>query len=142
MGFKYFFINYVGRCLGRGENFVKFWLTHVDFRSFFLLPLCEIAAFKLSLMPPPSTPGGGSLRASRSNPDISANSTHQCSTASGYRHSSLCTNGGSDIGAFGGFGGGAEQMLKVYRADQSFRYLSVLPEHTAKQLVLMALHVI
>ncbi|KAL3119674.1 hypothetical protein niasHT_006760 [Heterodera trifolii] len=97
---------------------------------------------------PPSS--SGSLRASRSNPDISANSVHypfaSCSSAvpsvASHRHSSFSTNcGGGAAGTNAAFGGIVQplQMLKVYRVDQNFRYLPVLAETSAKQLMLMAL---
>ncbi|KAL3116791.1 hypothetical protein niasHT_004292 [Heterodera trifolii] len=97
---------------------------------------------------PPSS--SGSLRVSRSNPDISANSVHYpfalCSSAvssvASHRHSSFSTNcGGGAARTNAAFGGIVQplQMLKVYRVDQNFRYLPVLAETSAKQLMLMAL---
>ncbi|KAI1715562.1 rasGEF domain-containing protein [Ditylenchus destructor] len=68
-----------------------------------------------------------SLRASRSNPDISAHSVHP-SSLHPNRHSSFST--GYQC---------AEQAVKIYRSDQSFRYLTVYPETTAKNVVQLAL---
>lgn len=92
--------------------------------------------------------GHSTLRASRSNPDISTHSLNaggSCLSAaftcsSSHRHSSLCANNSvagcstSLINAIQ-----ADQVLKVYRSDQSFRYIPVCAETSAKQLVHLSL---
>lgn len=67
------------------------------------------------------------LRASRSNPDISyhlhnVNSLNQRYSAFSAYHQ-------------------PEQAVKIYKSDQSFRYLTVYPETTAKNIVQLALQV-
>lgn len=66
------------------------------------------------------------LRTSRSNPDISL---HSVNYPSNQRHSSFSTYHQS------------EQAVKIYKSDQSFRYLTVYPETTAKNIVQLALQV-
>uniref|UniRef100_A0A914GUX5 Rap guanine nucleotide exchange factor 2 n=1 Tax=Globodera rostochiensis TaxID=31243 RepID=A0A914GUX5_GLORO len=89
-----------------------------------------------------TTLSGGSLRASRSNPDISANSVHQpfasCSTAANassasHRHSSFSTNSGGGGGTGANSGGGSGYF------GGFAQYVPVASETTARQLMLMAL---
>lgn len=67
----------------------------------------------------------GTLRQSRSNPDISGNLKHleKNEPQFGQRNSNQFP----------------EHAVKVYRSDQSFRFLTVFPDTTAKQIVYMAL---
>uniref|UniRef100_A0A7E4ZSZ7 Rap guanine nucleotide exchange factor 2 n=1 Tax=Panagrellus redivivus TaxID=6233 RepID=A0A7E4ZSZ7_PANRE len=67
------------------------------------------------------------LRTSRSNPDISGHLVKQSHNASVSPFAA--TNGQ----AF------AEQAIKIYRGDQSVRYLTIFPETTAKNVVQLAL---
>lgn len=68
------------------------------------------------------------LRTSRSNPDISSH-LHNVNYPSNQRHNSFSTCQQP------------EQAVKIYKSDQSFRYLTVYPETTAKNIVQLALQV-
>lgn len=69
------------------------------------------------------------LRTSRSNPDISCHIHPQ-------------TSGNLPHGLFSGGGHlKTEQAVKIYKSDQAFRYLTVYPETTAKNIVQLALQV-
>ncbi|CAK5084853.1 unnamed protein product [Meloidogyne enterolobii] len=90
---------------------------------------------------------GNSLRASRSNPDISVHSCGPCtssnisctssSSTASNRHSSLCA--ASSNGSVGTYLPRIDQALKIYRSDQSFRYIPVCADLNAKQILQLAL---
>uniref|UniRef100_A0A1I8BBE6 PDZ domain-containing protein n=1 Tax=Meloidogyne hapla TaxID=6305 RepID=A0A1I8BBE6_MELHA len=89
----------------------------------------------------------GNLRASRSNPDISVHSCGPCtssnisctssSSTASNRHSSLCA--ASSNGSGGTCLPRIDQALKIYRSDQSFRYIPVCADLNAKQILHLAL---
>lgn len=91
------------------------------------------------------------MRTSRSNPDISAQivrgmpggavgQSAAMQAAVANRHSSFSANN-TGGGGPSSYLHSIEQAVKVYRADQSFRYLIVYPDTTARGLVQMALQV-
>lgn len=72
------------------------------------------------------------LRTSRSNPDISGHL---------IKHGSQLSQGGYGLNGVNPGDGHmqAEQAIKIYRSDQSVRYLTIFPETTAKNVVQLAL---
>jgi Rap guanine nucleotide exchange factor 2 len=73
--------------------------------------------------------GSHTLRTSRSNPDISGHI---------IKHSSQNSNFSSG-NPFSGVNNQIEQAIKIYRNDQAFRYLTIFPNTTAKNVVQLAL---
>lgn len=77
------------------------------------------------------------MRTSRSNPDISSHiyniSANSPANALINRHSSFSTGSGGNGYLY------CEQAIKVYKSDQSFRYIIICPETSVKFVVKMTL---
>ncbi|KAE9554687.1 hypothetical protein FO519_002097 [Halicephalobus sp. NKZ332] len=72
------------------------------------------------------------LRTSRSNPDISGHLIkHGTQPSQGGHGPNVVVSGDGHVPA--------EQAIKIYRSDQSVRYLTIFPETTAKNVVQLAL---